>query len=183
MTPIGESGGINLYGYVGGDPVGGRDPSGLWGGGTVWSVSAEGGAFLIGAGVNAAVGSGYFYSNNNGLSSGLFANFGGFIGGPNYGVCYPKEAPPFGSTTANGIYAGIGQGGFVTNANNINELSGAFNNFNINTPFFSAQLSYSNNIFVLSYTKGSGMWFSTGMFTINQKLDAQNRPVASFFLI
>ncbi len=28
--PIGEAGGINLYGYVGGDPVGGMDPSGLW---------------------------------------------------------------------------------------------------------------------------------------------------------
>jgi len=28
--PMGESGGLNLYGYVGGDPINGMDPYGLW---------------------------------------------------------------------------------------------------------------------------------------------------------
>jgi RHS repeat-associated protein len=38
---IGESGGLNLFAYVGNAPTAGRDPSGMWGDGCQWSSDPE----------------------------------------------------------------------------------------------------------------------------------------------
>jgi RHS repeat-associated protein len=71
--PLGEAGGINLYGFVSNNPVNWVDPWGLW---SIW-----GGGTVIGAGgAGGNVGAGIAYDSDNGG----FGFYGS--GGPAYGL-------------------------------------------------------------------------------------------------
>ncbi len=140
----------NLYAYVGNDPLNNVDPNGLWGVGLIGSGSAEAG-LLAGAGVSGSVGGGVFWGGPQGVNVGGFAGAGAFVGGPGFGVSYPTPLPG-GTTAAAGAYAGVGAGGFFTNATSAAELQGPFNTYSINTPIGSVQLGVSGSTWILSAT-------------------------------
>jgi hypothetical protein len=111
---------------------------------------------------------GHFYnSGTNRFSSGVGAGGGVYAGAPDPGgrfgmnlVSAPKAevAPVFIGATA-----GVGAGGFITNANNITELAGPFTMRQLNTPIGSVQLDTGSGIFVLSVT-GGPKGLGTGSF-------------------
>ncbi|HEY3413121.1 MAG TPA: RHS repeat-associated core domain-containing protein [Armatimonadota bacterium] len=94
--PIGYSGGINLYGYVGGDPVNGSDPSGYSakGGGRVGSLGLGGVAGL--PGIGGLLGVDILYDTNGDI--GVDAYVGG-------GFCVPWKSPALGYSAGPGVGA------------------------------------------------------------------------------
>jgi RHS repeat-associated protein len=129
--PLGYPGGIDLYNYVQNDSESVLDPLGLWGFGVTGGVSSGVGIFA-GAGGSVNVGGGYFSGGKHHKHFGGFGSAGGFAGGPGFGVTYPatpkKRRPKCGAL---GAYAGIGFGGFLTNATTIGKLGGPFNTVSI----------------------------------------------------
>jgi RHS repeat-associated protein len=156
----------NLYAYVGNDPLNQTDPTGLWGLGVTASGSLEGGALVAGAGATGAAGAGVFWGGNAGLNVGGFASGGAFAGGPMYGV---NAFDPLagGTTAAAGGFAGVGAGGYFTNATSTAGLKGVFNNYSLNTPIGSIQLGISGDTFIVSVTVGPGGGFAASAYPTN----------------
>jgi hypothetical protein len=121
--------GIGVYGGLGGDI----------------------GSGPIAAGGSAGLGYGFFGGGGNPISSGGFYNYGGYMGGPGYGIGYPQVdchgentgGPPNPNSFGLGLSGGFVGGGFFTNANTPSELAGPFNNFNFNAPWVNLQFSWS----------------------------------------
>ena len=150
--PSGYKGGNNLYAYVGNDPLNNTDPTGLWGFGLIGSGSVEGGIF-VGAGATGSAGGGVFGGGTQGVNVGGFVSGGAFVGVGDLGASYPAPLPG-GTTGAVGGYAGVGAGGFISNATSADELSGPFNTYSINTPLGSFQFGKSGDTWIASLTCG-----------------------------
>jgi hypothetical protein len=118
-----------------------------------WVLTGSADAGLVaGAGANVSVGGGFFIDNSNyDVSPGLYAAGGGFAGGPKHSVSFPcSDQPPW----AFGASAGIGRGAFLTNANNVTELRGPFDQYNLNLPFVSISLGISGSTWIVSGSIG-----------------------------
>jgi RHS repeat-associated protein len=130
--PIGFDGGdANLYRYVWNSPTNFFDPLGEVG--VVVSVggAVEGGLVAVGAGAQGAMGFGGFVNGNNGSPAvGGFASGGAFAGGPGWGASAPSE--PGNGNWVFGAYAGGGASVWVSNANNVCDLSGPFKTYSVN---------------------------------------------------
>jgi RHS repeat-associated protein len=151
--PLGQGPGLNVYAYVGNDPLNNVDPQGLWGFGLQASASVEGGAIVAGAGATGSVGGGIFGGGSQGLNVGGYASGGAFAGGPGYGASYPAVQPG-GTTAVAGAAAGGGGGIFFTNATSAAELGGPFNTYSLNTPIGSIQFGKSGSTWIFSATCG-----------------------------
>ena len=180
--PIGEDGGGNLYCYTRGNPVNEIDALGFLGVGYTAAASVEGGmGNLLSAGGTVATGHGLFLSTNNGkISPGFFSAAGAFgtiMGGaapapsgqmPSTTVQYPSGGGGSGlAPAAFGASAGVGEGIFLTNAQNVAGLSGAFNQANINLPIGSISLGWSNGTFMLSILLGPSVGASASVYPTN----------------
>jgi len=141
--PIGQAGGVNLYAYVGNDPLNLTDPSGLWGIFGSWGLtgvvgSGPGSATIyqgntpiaqVNGGVaTAQVGAGAFYSSASGASAGGFvtaqAAITGLLPSGSTTVASVFPSQPNSQNGVLGASLGIGRGLGVTNANNASDLQG-----------------------------------------------------------
>ncbi len=142
---------VNLYSYVENRPLNYFDPAGLLGVLVGVGGSAEGGVVAVGGGVTASAAYGLFGGGPRGLNFGGFASFGGFLGGPRYGPCYPGDHQ---GNVAGGAYIGGGLQISVTNAKTASDLAGRFDtrSFNVGIgPYkFSVQYSWSGDTRILS---------------------------------
>jgi RHS repeat-associated protein len=130
QDPIGFLGGdANLYAYVWSSPTDFIDPLGWWGFGVSAAGSVEGGVYAVGAGATGSAGAGAFFDGFR-PSAGGFASGGAFAGGPGRGWSAP--GCPNKNNWAAGAYAGGGGNVFVTNANNVSDLSGPFKTYSLN---------------------------------------------------
>jgi len=157
-----RGGQANIYAYVGNDPVNLIDPTGLWGAGLLGQVGLEAGIVAAGAAAQGSGGIGYFSGTG----------YGGFLGGG----AFAGPADPVNHNTAcapasqgdaavvGGLYAGIGAGGFWTNANSASDLKGYFSTFNVNTPWGSFQFAISGTTIFSSLTVGPGAIFSISSY-------------------
>ena len=128
--PLGFYGGdANLYRYVWNRPANFIDFIGEFGAGLSLGGSAEGGAIGGGAGATGSVGVGVFFDGTH-PSVGGFGSGGGFAGGPGLGPSYPSC--PSKTNWALGGFAGGGLNVFLTNANNVLDLSGPFKTYSFN---------------------------------------------------
>jgi RHS repeat-associated protein len=167
--PSGLDAGVNLYVYVWNNPVLSVDPLGLLGFGAELSGSVERGVIAAGFGTTGSLGGGVFF-NSFSPSVGGFASGGIFAGGPGWGMSVPSL--PSKSNWVFGYYSGAGVNAFVTNANDVSELSGPFKTYSFNLAFgfraFSVQFSIGKSktgrtIGVLSYGGPMGLGFPTGV--------------------
>jgi hypothetical protein len=179
--PIGEQGGLNLYGYVGNDPINSIDPLGLFVAansmdyytsgqagqdalaearaienhsfsfGITGNINLEGG-MLLGGGGTFSGGIGLFHDPQNGFSIGSYLSAGGFLLGWDKGSAV--KSPCDLPSAVFGINAGVGGGLFFSNAGTPNQLYGAFDQGNYSSPL-SVSYAQSGNIGILSITSGS----------------------------
>ncbi len=123
------------------------------GAGLIGSANAELG-IAAGGGVTLDVGAGAF---TGGYHVGGFAGGGAFVGGP-HGPTLP------GSKSAHGVigaFAGAGGGAFLTNANEVAKLRGAFDTCSLNVGIGpvkgSVQIGISGGTWIMSVTFGPGL--------------------------
>jgi hypothetical protein len=133
------------------------DPPGKWGVGVV-------GGGTIGVGVGPAAvatgggGIGAFYNPGEGLSAGAFGQGGAMLaipGDDNTSTSFPS-GPGNKSLGGVGAAAGVGLGGFLTNAKNICDLKGPFNTVLVDVGIgplsAEVQISWVNGTFIISAT-------------------------------
>lgn len=89
------------------------------------------------------------------MNGGVFAS-GGACVRESPGVVSLK-CPNYNQTPwAVGAYAGVGLGGFLTNAKKAADLKGPFKQWNLNTPIGSIDFGWSDGTWILSITAGPG---------------------------
>jgi RHS repeat-associated protein len=146
LSPVTVSAGVGNWGFGFGFTGGGSAALGLIGGG-----AATGNLF-----------GGEFYDNRTGrMSRGVGAGGGIYAGAPEVGGTMPYghivAAPKTGQGDIPlivGGSAGVGYGGFITNARNVQDLKGPFSTTQINTPIGGIQLDTGGGIWVFSVTGG-----------------------------
>jgi len=152
--PMGEAGRINLYQYAYNSPANFVDDMGLWGIGVTGGAAVEVGKIWPSGGATGSVGAGFFA---NGLDVGngdigVFASGGAFFRGH---LDEPAtSAPKYDqSPGAVGLFAGVGGGGFITNAKKACDLNGPFKQWNVNLEVLG--VNYANSDGFWSFLKGT----------------------------
>lgn len=182
QDPLGFKGqDANFYRYVWNSPTNFTDPLGEIGGGVSAGGSVEAGVVGAGAGATGSFGLGVFTNGSN-VCAGAFVSGGAFAGGPGWGASAPS-----GPSSANwvlGAYAGGGANVWISNANNVCDLSGPFKTYSLNVGWgwrmLSLQYSVGQNsagktIHVFSYggpvpglpITGGGAGFSLSGYNTN----------------
>lgn len=183
VDPFGLLGGINSYAYTFNNPIRFRDPYGLAASETNCACSAKhgfgfggyiGGDAFAGGGDNglassAGIGVGYFNNFRNDTigahneSIGYFATGGGVAFAPSANdplqqLTAGYNPDPNDSNFALGGYAGLGGGGFFTNAGDACQLLGPFETFTAASPFLTLSISHDQNgTWIITGTIGPGM--------------------------
>lgn len=148
---------LNKYAYANGNPISYIDPFGLWGIGLSGSESTEIGVVFddgkigLGASQTGSYGGGFFsHGFFENPSIGSFGSWGGYTGGPGYGVDYPSGADK--DNKGGGAYVGIGLNAFMTNAGSATDLNGPAKTFSIN-------IGWADRVFALQVARGdNGIW-------------------------
>lgn len=127
------------------------DPRGLWGivgnaGGTAEVTGT--GAFQANSGV------GIFGGGSNGVNVGGYTANGGFDG--------PNDS----NQTVIGATAGLGVGGFITNAKCAKNLLGPFDTWTLNLPIASFQFATDGTIWTFGISVGKSWGFSASRYTV-----------------
>ncbi|MBU4448453.1 MAG: hypothetical protein KKD99_07695, partial [Proteobacteria bacterium] len=164
--PIGEYGGINLYEFIGNNPVNFADPLGLWMVGITGSQSVEVGhtfydpPYAYGIGETGSANIGFSFGKGRELGLESFRSFGWFAGGP-YDHGYPNPKAGKLGNFVYGAFAGFGGGFFLSNANCATELESPSDTWTLNFMALSLQFSLGNK-WVFSATIGDpgGLSFS-----------------------
>jgi hypothetical protein len=124
------------------------------GGSVVAGAEVSAGLGRAGGTVQGQAGYGAFYGQSGSVNTGGFAEgvaagaFGPYQAGvPNQGSAANGDVNPI----VGGAYAGVGAGGVITNATNVQQLKGPFQTFTVSTPAFSLGFSY-----------GGGIWGTWG---------------------
>ncbi len=167
--PIGENGGINLYDYVYNNPANLVDPLGLWGIIAGGGGNADVGIYAAGAGATGSVGVGGFYNQQaGGFSAGAFAS-GGATAYWGHHVASAPSSPNCNNNWVVGAYAGGGAFVGITNAKNVQDLSGPFKTYSFNIGWgplnLSIQFSIGQNAAgqtIGSFTYGGPLGFPSG---------------------
>lgn len=156
--PLGFRGGqASAYVYVWDSPANYLDPSGMSGIGigVIASASAAAG-YNVGAASTAAVGHGVFWTDSAVPSTGSFGNSGTVIGGEDLGWAAPGAPTPTETNEILGGFVGAGGGVFLTNADNVSQLSGPFDTVIVNFWIGEFQYSSSGQVWQSSVTFGPG---------------------------
>ncbi len=148
---------LNKYAYANDNPISYIDPFGLWGIGLSGSESTEIGVVFddgkigLGASQTGSYGGGFFsHGFFENPSIGSFESWGGYTGGPGYGVGYPSGADK--DNKGGGAYVGIGLNAFMTNAGSAANLNGPAKTFSIN-------IGWADRVFALQVARGdNGVW-------------------------
>jgi len=186
--PIQEAGGINLYRFVGNNPINWVDPFGLqfaamfngWNPyyqpppppslpsfsfGVLDSASVEAGSGA-GAGAQLSAGGVFFYSPNDGLSAGGFWSGGAFAGIGDYSVSAVKSPSncPANKTgpAAGGSSIGVGSGFWLSNAGSPADLGGPFDQWNLNLSLLSISFAQAGDTWMFSATSSGGASYTGG---------------------
>ena len=121
--------------------------------------SAEAGAVITGASVQASVGAGFFVDGDWRPSAGAFASGGAVAYAGNHVAAAPsQEQPP----SVVGAYGGYGPGAFITNAGSAQQLRGPFwtgtVNLGVGPGKASISIAYSKGVWVISAMGGLAPW-------------------------
>jgi RHS repeat-associated protein len=176
-----EAGDSNLYRYVFNNSHNATDPTGNagFGFGFVFGSSVDAG-FVAGVSTQTTGGVGLFWSTQHGMTAGAFGEGGGFIGGPDENAGYPNTDKAHRILRVRevfGAYAGVGAGGFFTNAETADDLKGAFLNINLNAGVVSGQLAFDENgTFIFSFTIGWGAGFSFSVYPTITPFTSTHKP-------
>ena len=135
-------------------------------------ASFDAGAIVTGATATGSVAGGVFYQGGKGISAGGTATGGVALYKGKHKLGTPKQDQ--GKTVNFGAYAGGGAFAFVTNATNVNQLSGHFSTTSLNVGVgftkFSLQISTGNGIWEFSFGPpipyaSPGLGFSVSQMT------------------
>lgn len=124
---------------------------------TVGGSAAVGGGGVLTAGADGSLGLGIFERDGNRSLDG-YASFGAIGLDGKTTSDYPANSEiGKGNADILGLSAGVGGGGFITNACDANELRGPFDTFTIGTPIGSVQVGKSGDTWIGSVTGGPGL--------------------------
>jgi hypothetical protein len=158
----------NIIIYAGNNAYKNVDPLGLLGFGLTGSISGELGLLFVGEGGTASAGFGIFGGESTPLSLGGYVSGGAFEGGPGYGYSCPLNPDNSTENSVTGGFAGAGGGIFITNANAVQELRGAFNTYTYNLGIgprqASIQFSEYQGTWIVSFTTGPGFGVNSSTY-------------------
>jgi RHS repeat-associated protein len=158
-------GDADLYRYVWNESTNDRDPSGWWGTGVILSAGAGWGLSPAMAAGSISGQSGVFWGGPAGVNTGNVLSYGGFMPDPHSNgilsavddnsscscsasqskASNPSKPSNSPKSWGAGAWIGVGVGAFITNANSAADLSGPFDNFEINTPFGTIAVEWGRN--------------------------------------
>jgi hypothetical protein len=135
------------------NPINKIDPTGLWGVAVNSGGTVEAGMGLAGGG-QANSGVGLFGGGRSGINIGAYTASGGFSGidSDNQFVA--------------GATAGLGVGGFITNAKNAQDLKGPFDTWSLNLPIFSLQFASGGGVWTAGGSLGKSWGLSLSRYTV-----------------
>jgi hypothetical protein len=140
---------------VNGNPISNIDPLGLLGFGLIGGGDIELG-WGKGVAITKSSGAGVFFGCGSSQRFGAFTNSGSLS----------PSTPPDRTHTVFGANAGLGGGGFITNASSASELLGPFDTYSFNFPLISIQVGFSNGTVIGSASIGRSLGFDVSRYPV-----------------